>query len=167
MPDRSRDPVRREGVAVPDTVFGIPLHPLLVHAVVVLVPLSVLGTVVIALVPRWRGTYGWLVVAASAVSFAAVPLTTRSGKDLKESLTLGGAVLEKVNEHQQMGERVIWAVGAMFVFNLLLMLAHRADRPAGQRTAMAVLAAVAALVSLVLVLITGHLGSTAVWNPAG
>jgi uncharacterized membrane protein len=131
---------------VPDTVFGIPLHPLLVHAVVVLVPLSVLGTVVIALVPRWRGTYGWLVVAASAVSFAAVPLTTRSGNDLKESLSLGGPVLEKVNEHQQMGERVIWAVGAMFVFNL---------------------ATVAALVSLVLVLITGHLGSTAVWNPAG
>jgi uncharacterized membrane protein len=152
---------------VPDTVFGIPLHPLLVHAVVVLVPLSVLGTVVIALVPRWRGAYGWLVVAASAVSFAAVPLTTRSGEDLKESLSLGGPVLEKVNEHQQMGERVIWAVGAMFVLDLLLMLAHRAGRPTGQRTALAVLATVAALASLVLVLITGHLGSTAVWNPAG
>jgi hypothetical protein len=152
---------------VPDTVFGIPLHPLLVHAVVVLVPLSVLGTVVIALVPRWRGTYGWLVVAASAVSLAAVPLTTRSGNNFKDSLSLGGPVLEKVNEHQQMGERVIWAVGAMFVFNLLLMLAHRAGRPAGQRTALAALAAVAALVSLVLVVITGHLGSTAVWNPAG
>lgn len=152
---------------MPDTVFGLPLHPLLVHAVVVLVPLSVLGTVVIALVPRWRGAYGWLVVAASAVSFAAVPLTTSSGEDLKESLSLGGAVLEKVNEHQQMGERVIWAVGAMFVLNLLLMLAHRAGRPTGQRTALAVLATVAALAALVLVLITGHLGSTAVWNPAG
>lgn len=152
---------------MPDTVLGLPLHPLLVHAVVVLVPLSVLGSVVIALVPRWRGTYGWLVVTASAVSFAAVPLTTRSGRDLRDSLSLGGSVLEKVNEHQQMGDRVIWAVGAMFVFNLLLMLAHRAGRPTGQRTALAVLATLAALVSLVLVLITGHLGSTAVWNPAG
>ncbi|HMG31386.1 MAG TPA: DUF2231 domain-containing protein [Jiangellaceae bacterium] len=152
---------------MPDTVFGIPLHPLVIHAVVVLVPLSVLGTVAIALVPRWRGTYGWLVVAASAVSFAAVPLATRSGENLKESLSLGGPVLEKVNEHQDMGERVIWAVGAMFVFDLLLMLAHRAGRPAGQRTALAALATLAALVSLVLVVLTGHLGSTAVWNPAG
>jgi uncharacterized membrane protein len=152
---------------VPETVFGLPLHPLLVHAVVVLVPLSVLGTAIIALAPRWRATYGWLVVAASAVSFAALPFTTRSGENLKESLSLGGPVLDKVNEHQQMGERVIWAVGAMFVFNLLLMLAQRAHRPAGQRTALAVLAVLAALVSLVLVLITGHLGSTAVWNPAG
>lgn len=152
---------------MPDTVLGLPLHPLLVHAVVVLVPLSVLGTVAVALVPRWRATYGWLVVTASAVSFAAVPLTTRSGRNLRDSLSLGGPVLEKVNEHQQMGDRVIWAVGAMFVLNLLLMLAHRAGRPTGQRTALAVLATLAALVSLVLVLITGHLGSTAVWNPVG
>jgi hypothetical protein len=152
---------------MPETILGLPLHPLLVHAVVVLVPLSAVGTVAVALVPRWRGTYGWLVVAASGVSFAAVPLTTRSGRDLRDSLSLGGPVLEKVNEHQQMGDRVIWAVGAMFVLNLLLMLAHRSGRPTGQRTVLAVLATVAALASLVLVLITGHLGSTAVWNPAG
>ncbi|MGH8825913.1 MAG: DUF2231 domain-containing protein [Jiangellaceae bacterium] len=152
---------------MPDTVFGVPLHPLLVHAVVALVPLTMLGTVAVALVPRLRGTYGWLVVAAAAASFAAVPFTTRSGENLKESLSLGGPVLEKVNEHQQMGERVIWAVGAMFVFNLLLMLAHRAGRPAGQSTALAALATLAALVSFVLVILTGHLGSTAVWNPGG
>ena len=64
---------------MPDTVFGVPLHPLVNHAAVVLVPLAVLGTLLITVVPRWRTVYGWLVVALAAVAFATVPVATRSG----------------------------------------------------------------------------------------
>ena len=66
-----------------------------------------------------------------------------------------------------MGDRVIWAVGAMFVLDLVLMLMHRAGRPTGQANLVAVLASIAGLVALVLVVLTGHLGAQAVWNPAG
>jgi uncharacterized membrane protein len=152
---------------VPETVLGIPLHPLVVHVVVVLVPLAALGTILITFVPRWRGVYGWLVVALSAVSFGAVPIATRAGRNLEDSLGLGGQVAEKVNDHQQMGERVIWGVGAMFVLVLVLMLAHRSGRPSRQTSMIAVLASIAAVTALVLVLLTGHLGSEAVWNPTG
>ncbi|MCW2828706.1 MAG: hypothetical protein JWQ67_2322, partial [Marmoricola sp.] len=41
-----------------DTFNGIPLHPLVVHAVVVLLPLAILGTIAIAVRPGWRGKYG-------------------------------------------------------------------------------------------------------------
>jgi uncharacterized membrane protein len=152
---------------VPDTVFGVPLHPLVNHAVVVLVPLAVLGTLVIAAVPRWRTAYGWLVAGLAAVAFAAVPVTTRSGRNLEASLELGGPVLDKVQEHQEMGDRLIWAAGAMFVLDLVLMLMHRAGRPTGQTTLVGVLASIAGLVALVVVVLTGHLGAQAVWNPAG
>jgi uncharacterized membrane protein len=149
---------------VPDTVFGVPLHPLVNHAAVVLVPLAVLGTLLITVVPRWRTVYGWLVVALAAVAFATVPVVTRSGRNLEASLELGGPVLDKVREHQEMGDRVIWA---MFVLDLVLMLMHRAGRPTGQANLVAVLASIAGLVALVLVVLTGHLGAQAVWNPAG
>ena len=162
---------------MPDTVFGVPLHPLVNHAAVVLVPLAVLGTLLITVVPRWRTVYGWLVVALAAVAFATVPVVTRSGRNLEASLELGGPVLDKVREgcviprdfgwHQEMGDRVIWAVGAMFVLDLVLMLMHRAGRPTGQANLVAVLASIAGLVALVLVVLTGHLGAQAVWNPAG
>ena len=75
---------------MPDTVFGVPLHPLVNHAAVVLVPLAVLGTLLITVVPRWRTVYGWLVVALAAVAFATVPVVTRSGRNLEASLELGG-----------------------------------------------------------------------------
>lgn len=152
---------------MPDTILGNPLHPLVVHAVVVLVPLAALGTVLITLVPGWRRAYGWLVVAASAMSLGAVPVATRAGERLEQSLELGGPVAAKVDQHQAWGERVIWAVGAMFVLNLVMMLAHRSGRPARQTTAVAALASLAALTALVFVVITGHLGSQAVWNPTG
>lgn len=152
---------------MPDEIVGIPVHPLLVHAVVVFIPLAALGSFAVALVPRWRKPYGPLVVAASALSLILVPFTTDSGENLRDSLQLGGPVLEKVEEHQVMGERVVWAVLPMFVFNIATLLMVRAGRPSREVTAVAWLATVAAVVATVLVVLTGHLGSQAVWDPTG
>jgi hypothetical protein len=152
---------------VPDDILGIPLHPLVVHAVVVLMPLAALGTIAIALVPRWRDTYGWLVLAASTIVFATVPIATRSGNRLRESLTLGGPVVEKVNDHQQYGDRMIYAAGGLWLLLVVLMLLHRSGRRGGLLVVVSGLAIVAALAALVLVILTGHSGSNAVWNPAG
>jgi hypothetical protein len=41
-----------------DTLFGVPSHPLVVHAAVVLVPLAAIGTIVIALWPTARQRIG-------------------------------------------------------------------------------------------------------------
>ena len=77
---------------LPDTVLGLPLHPLVVHAVVVLVPLVSLGFLVLAVVPRWRGTYGPLLAVIATVAVAAVPVATASGENLEASLNAGGEV---------------------------------------------------------------------------
>lgn len=50
---------------MPDTVLGVPLHPLVAHVVVMFVPLAALGTIAVAAVPRWRSTNGWLEGAAA------------------------------------------------------------------------------------------------------
>lgn len=152
---------------LPDEVFGIPLHPLVVHAAVVFVPLAALATVIFAVVPRWRRTYGWLVVATSAVAVITVPLATQSGKRLLEMREFGGPVLEKILEHEQMGDRLIWAAAPMFLLNLVAMLLLRAGRPTRDVTIVSAFAVLAALIALVLVVLTGHLGSMAVWNPTG
>ncbi len=156
-----------EDGVVPDEILGIPLHPLLVHVTVVVVPLAALGTVLIALVPGWRRTYGWLVVTFSAVAVIAVPLTTWSGNRLFESLQLGGPALETVLDHQQQGQRVIWAAAPLLALNLATMLALLAGWRKRWVSLAAWLAVVPAIVATVLVVLTGHLGSQAVWNPGG
>lgn len=67
-----------------DTFNGLPVHPLVVHGLVVLLPLAILGTIAIALRPRWRTRYGFLVVAAALVATMLIPVSTSSGESLEE-----------------------------------------------------------------------------------
>jgi hypothetical protein len=152
---------------MPDDILGIPLHPLVVHAVVVLMPAAALGTIAIAFVPKWRDIYGWLVLGITTIVFATVPIATQSGKRLRDSLTLGGPVVEKVRDHQAYGDRMIYAAAGLWLLLVVMLLLHRTGRRGGLMVLVAGLAIVAALAALVLVVLTGHSGSDAVWNPAG
>src|SRR5687767_15917313 len=68
------------------TIDGIPLHPLLVHAVVVLLPLAALSSVAIALVPSWRRKYAWPVLGVTLAGVAAVPVAKQAGEELMATL---------------------------------------------------------------------------------
>ena len=56
-------------------ITGLPLHPLVVHAAVTLIPLSAVGAVALAVVPRWRWLTRWpaavVAVAAAVVAWVA------------------------------------------------------------------------------------------------
>jgi hypothetical protein len=153
-----------------DTVYGLPVHALVIHVVIVLVPLAAAGVVAIAAVPRWRARFGVLVILIATAGLAAVPVATRSGGKLEHRLGASGVVARQIHQHKQMGDRVIWPTVAMWVLALALVLMDRRgrlDRQRRQGTAVkvvAVLAAVAAVTAATLVLLTGHLGSTAVWS---
>ncbi len=146
-----------------DLVNGIPWHPLVVHAVVVLLPLAVLGTVAIALRPSWRVRYGPLVVAVAAVATALVPVATSSGEALEKRVGDPG-------RHADLGDQLIW-----FALPLLLAVAglvwlewrHARQRPVGSSTVLRVVAALAvvsALACAVQVYRVGDSGARAVWG---
>ena len=58
------------------TITGIPAHALLVHAIVVLAPLTALLEMLCAVWPAARRRLVWLVLAFAAVTLALTPLTT-------------------------------------------------------------------------------------------
>ncbi len=69
-----------------DTVFGLPTHTILVHAVVVLVPVAALATIAVAMYPRWRTRFaGWLVLV-NAATVVLTWITREAGKKLFERL---------------------------------------------------------------------------------
>ena len=150
--------------------MGLPVHALVMHAVVVLVPLSAAGVVAIAAVPRWRPRFGVVVLALATAGLAGVPVATRSGGVLEDRLGAGGIVARQINQHQEMGELVIWPTAAMWVLAIVLVLMDRRARVDRQRRrgpalkVVAVLAALAAVAATGLVVVTGHRGSTAVWS---
>ena len=144
-----------------DLVNGIPVHPLVVHAVVVLLPLAVLGTVAIVLRPSWRSRYGSLVVACAAVSTALVPVATSSGEELEHRVGDPG-------RHAALGDQLIWFALALLATSAVLVWLDR-RRDAGQASApglraVAVLALVAAVAAGVQVYRVGDSGAQAAWG---
>ena len=147
-----------------DTFRGLPVHALVVHAVVVLVPLGAVGVVAIAIVPRWRQRFGVAVLAILTAGLVAVPVATKSGQQLKDRLNAGGEVARQIKHHQDMGKLVIYPTIALWVLAVALVLLDRRGRSGAPMKVVAVLAVLAAGAAAAQVAITGELGSTAVWS---
>ncbi|MFZ5851725.1 MAG: DUF2231 domain-containing protein [Actinomycetota bacterium] len=150
-----------------DTVFGLPLHTLVVHAVVVLVPLAALGTVAIAAVPSWRARFGVPVLLLTVAAVASVPVAVQSGYAFLARLARINAVTPAVLAHQQLGRQAVWFTLPLLVFVVLLVVLDRRRRAGSGTwlvTAVALFAVVAAGVATYEVVRVGHAGSTAVWR---
>jgi uncharacterized membrane protein len=141
-----------------DLINGLPVHPLVVHAVVVLLPLAILGAIAIAVRPEWRTKYGVLVVAIAAVATALVPVATSSGEALEERVGDPG-------KHAQLGDQLIWFALPLLV--LLVALVWLGRRPGTGRMLMrgvAVATVVVALAAGVQVYRVGDSGARAAWG---
>lgn len=102
---------------MPEFVNGLPLHALIVHAVVVLVPLAVLGAIVIAVWPAARRRFGWLVLACAVVDVIIVPMATSSGENLDTRIPPN----PQLTEHERLGDLMIYWVVPLLVLVAVLM----------------------------------------------
>jgi hypothetical protein len=92
------------------------------------------------------------------------PVATKSGEKLEGRVNAAGVVAERINDHQDLGELLIWPVLVLWVLTLALVVqSRRAPRTGRLLTVVAVLAALMAIGTAGLVVRIGHLGSTAVW----
>jgi hypothetical protein len=147
-----------------DTFRGLPVHALVVHAVVVLVPLGALGVVAMAVYPPWRKRFGSVVLGILTVGLVSVPIATRSGHALKSRIHVSGVIAKQVQHHQNMGKLVIYPTIALWVLGVALVLLDRRGRTGRSMMVIAVLAVLAAGAATAQVAITGEAGSKAVWS---
>jgi hypothetical protein len=94
-----------------DSLFGLPAHPLVVHAAVVLIPLSAIGVCVIAFWPAARRRIGWIVLGLAFVAMFSGWLAKESGEGLEETVKETKAV----EEHVEMGDSGAIAGGLVFL----------------------------------------------------
>jgi hypothetical protein len=161
------------------TIDGIPLHPLFVHAVVVLLPLAAITSVAIALVPAWRRRYAWPVLGVTLAGVAAVPVAKQAGEDLQAALESKVGPNPAIQAHAELGDVLLpIALGFGVAVIALLVAGRLADR---ERSAEAPTTktwrVISVIVSVLVVLLaagtvyqtvrTGHSGSTAVWSGVG
>jgi uncharacterized membrane protein len=165
---------------MPTFLGNLPVHPLVVHAVVVLVPLAILGGLIVVVWAAARRRYGWLVVVVAAIATAAIPIATSTGEGLEHRLPRTAAI----ETHARLGDDLlVFVAGLLVVLAAFVYLHHRASvgarregpgttaAPArltgGPRVAAAVLAILVvllAVISAVQVYRIGDSGAQAAWG---
>ena len=148
------------------TIFGLPAHALLVHAIVVLAPLTALLEILCAVWPAARRRLAWLVLAFALAVVALTPLTTSAGQLLYNQQSEHTPILET---HEERGEWMIYIAIALLVVAVVQAVQHRIEsRSSEPKRVLAAVAAVLAVVvgvsSTVAVVRIGDAGAQAVWG---
>lgn len=148
-----------------EEINGLPLHPLVVHASVVLVPLLVIISLAYALVPTWRPKVGWAAIALAVIAPISAVVTRQSGNALADRL-YGGNVEGDLADHQRYGTTAMWVSIALGALTLALVwFARSASIPRWLTIALSVLVVVAAGAAATYVFLAGDLGSRIHWEP--
>jgi len=149
------------------TVFGLPLHPLIVHATVVVVPTAAIAVLLATFWPRFRRWASWGPLAAAVLAVILVPVTTSSGESLEHLLPRSALVAR----HAHLGDgllpwTIVLLVGAVGVFwsQFASSRPQLGNLPRSVVFACALVATVGAVGSLVEVIRIGHSGATAAWS---
>ncbi len=148
-------------------IDGMPLHPLVVHAAVVLIPLAALLAVLFA-VPRTRAWSRLPLLLVSLAALVSTFVSRVSGQRLRDVLELGGPVADLIEEHESRANVLLIMV---IVFTALVIAAFVVTRRSTVNSptvlALAVLLVVGAAAVSFQVYRVGDIGSRAVWNPTG
>jgi uncharacterized membrane protein len=154
-------------------IAGLPLHPLVVHAAVVLIPLSAALAIAFAVLPRWRWLSRWPTAAFAVVAAALAWVARLSGSSLLDSRP---ELARLVAEHQDRGEllslvslpyALLVVVAAWSMAGTSALASGRGAQesriPALEKVLPA-LVVLASLAMMVVVVLAGDSGSRAVWG---
>lgn len=150
-----------------DWVFGeLPLHPLLVHLTVILIPAAALVLVLAAVWPAARKRLGLLPPLLALLAVIMVPITTSAGTWLSERV----ARTPLIDRHQMLGNTMLpWAI-ALLVVAVAVWAWYRFTAKTTERmrrivpillAAAAVVVAAGAVWTIVQI---GESGAAAVWT---
>lgn len=155
-----------------DTVLGIPLHPLVVHAVVVLAPLTALLLVLFALSERLRVRIGVVLPLLATVTWVCAFVAEESGEAL---IGILGGESDLIEAHEELGEKLppvllLTAVVSWVLWFVWRRSTRRVEGSGGPGVPFRVLSLVGVVVGIgltVLVVLVGHSGAEAVWSGVG
>ncbi|MFF8430583.1 DUF2231 domain-containing protein [Streptomyces sp. NPDC016566] len=150
-------------------INGLPAHVLLVHAVVVLIPLTAIALAICALWTSWAKRLGLALPALGLITLAFVPLTAHAGEWLEQHVDSDPLV----RRHTELGDGLLpWALG-MFLVSVLLWWRSRRSAAAdshpsrlglGFRTAAVAVSLAVGAGAVVQTYRIGESGAKAAWH---
>ncbi len=154
-------------------ILGLPAHPLIIHAAVVLIPLLVVGAIVYSVWPKVRERIDWAVGALAIVAPLAAFGAVQSGVDFRTQL-IGNSdsipLAKQIDQHESFGHDLLWWTIALGVATIAVV-AYRwqLHRTGGTELALVNIGGAVVLVALSIVVgyyvfRTGDTGAHMVWG---
>lgn len=157
-----------------DQFLGVPTHPLAVHAPLVLIPLAAIVAVVFVVRPDWRRRAGWFSPVVVFVLVAMLFVAKESGEAARDANNVFG----DVDRHQDLANTtfviaIVWLVltVAVTVWDRVAVPRARAlsagvlsSPPGWIGPVLSTITAIAAVVTTIWLLRTGHSGSESRWD---
>ena len=147
-------------------INGLPAHPLLVHFIVVLAPLTAGLAILCAIWPAARQRLVWLVLALASANMVLTPITAEAGEWLYNRVE----DTELVEKHEHLGETMIYFSIALLVAAVLLAFVHHRSSRGNNSKALSLIVAVLVIgvgaATSAQVYRIGHSGAESVWSDA-
>ena len=137
-----------------DTIAGLPVHPLVVHFAVVLLPLATAGVIASALVPKIRTRYLGLSVLGVFFGTGAAFVAKQSGEALAARVGLPV-------RHADLGTYLLITSGVFLLISAFWYWQGRTKK--SYSNPLGLLASAIGIAVIGLSVITGHTGAQAVW----
>lgn len=143
------------------SIAGLPVHPLVVHFAIVILPIASLGLIALIYIPSLRKRYAFITTVGIVLGFLAAFIAKQSGEALSEKTYLP-------EDHSNYGSLLVYAALALA---LLTVIWYRTYKNASSSTRLrkrgAALNHLIALISIGVIALTflaGHSGAESVWK---
>lgn len=146
-------------MAVMDLLFGLPVHPLVVHLPVVLLPLAAIGVLVLTIKPALRAKLAVATLVVLVVGFLGTLVASSSGEAL--AVRVGG----QPQPHAQAGGLLPWAAAIFLaVGGGWLWWVRRDETTESRKTLGGMVSSLIGVGVFALTVFVGHTGATAAWE---
>lgn len=148
-----------------DTFMGLPVHVLVLHFTVVLVPLSAFATIAVAVRSELRAKFAAPLAGLNLVMLILTFVTVRAGLDFKDRFAAEGDTETPKYDHETFGKALLWIMVALAIASIGVLAASRkSDLAPSIGMGLGGVVALLAVASIVLTVITGHTGSESNWK---
>ena len=145
-----------------DLISGLPIHPLINHAVAVLVPLSAIGAILLIFVPKFRNAYSTLLLFFLGAAAISGLIAENSGEALSKRVGSPGS-------HAQNGELLSKLI---LLFALVYLAWYLIERKISifksanslLRNGVSAVLLLVAILSTGMTFVVGHSGASATWE---
>jgi hypothetical protein len=157
-------PKRPEQPGLFDTFMGLPIHILVSHFAVVLIPFSAMAVIAVSLRKAWREKYAGPLAAMNVAMLALTFITVRAGLNLKVRYRASGDTETPKFNHETLGQTLLWVMVALAVVSVLMWVVGRKGLAPAAAMALAGVVALLAISSIVFSVLAGHTGAKTQWE---